>query len=82
MRELQEILQAMLAQKDKIQNRHELVLDMGERVVKAVSPEFGCKQDEVGILLLSLDGRQLRFIAPRASPSSAPSRPTSATRSR
>ena len=65
MRELQEILQAMLAQKDKIQNRHELVLDMGERVVKAVSPEFGCKQDEVGILLLSLDGRQLRFIAPR-----------------
>jgi hypothetical protein len=65
MRELQEILQAMLAQKDKIKNQQELLLDMGERVVKAVSAEFGCKQDEVGILLLSLDGRQLRFIAPR-----------------
>ena len=65
MRELQDILQAMLAQKDKIKNRQELLLDMGERVVKAVSQEFGCKQDEVGILLLSLDGRQLRFIAPR-----------------
>ena len=29
MRELQEILQAMLAQRDKIKNRHELLLDMG-----------------------------------------------------
>jgi len=65
MRELQEILQAMLAQKDKIKNRHELLLDMGERVVKAVSQEFACKQDEVAILLLSIDGRHLRFIAPR-----------------
>ena len=61
MRELQEILQAMLAQKDKIKNRQELLLDMAERVVKAVSAEFGCKQDEVGILLLSHDGRHLRF---------------------
>jgi len=65
MRELQEILQAMLAQKDKIKNRQELLLDMAERVVKAVSAEFGCKQDEVGILLLSFDGRHLRFVAPR-----------------
>ena len=65
MRELQEILQAMLAQKDKIKNRHELLLDMAERVVKAVSQEFGCKQEEVAILLVSLDGRHLRFVAPR-----------------
>jgi hypothetical protein len=65
MRELHEILQAMLGQKDKIKDRHELLLDMGERVVKAVSQEFGCKQDEVAILLLSLDGRHLRFVAPR-----------------
>ena len=65
MRELQEILQAMLAQKDKIKNRHELLLDMGERVVKTVSQEFGCKQDEVAVLLLSSDGRHLRFVAPR-----------------
>jgi hypothetical protein len=65
MRELQEILQAMLAQKDKIKNQQELLLDMGERVVKAVGPEFSCKQDEVAILLLSFDGRHLRFVAPR-----------------
>lgn len=65
MRELLEILQAMLGQKDKIKDRHELLLDMGERVVKAVSQEFGCKQDEVAILLLSTDGRHLRFVAPR-----------------
>jgi hypothetical protein len=65
MRELQEILQAMLAQKDKIKNRHELLLDMAERVVKAVSQEFGCKQEEVAILLVSIDGRHLRFVAPR-----------------
>jgi hypothetical protein len=65
MRELQEILQAMLAQKDKIKNPHELLLDMAERVVKAVSQEFGCKQEEVAILLLSINGRHLRFVAPR-----------------
>jgi len=65
MRELQEILQAMLAQRDKIKNRHELLLDMGERVVKVVSQEFSCKQEEVAVLLLSSDGRHLRFVAPR-----------------
>jgi hypothetical protein len=65
MSELQEILQAMVAQKDKIKDRRELLLDMGERVVKSVSQQFGCKQDEVAILLLSVDGKHLRFIAPR-----------------
>jgi hypothetical protein len=63
--ELQEILQAMAAQKDKIKDRRELLLDMGERVVKAVSQQFACKQDEVAVLLLSVDGKHLRFIAPR-----------------
>ena len=63
--ELQEILQAMVAQKDKIKDRRELLLDMGERVVKAVSQQFACKQDEVAVLLLSIDGKHLRFIAPR-----------------
>jgi hypothetical protein len=63
--ELSEILQAMAAQKDKVKDRRELLLDMGERVVKAVSQEFGCKQEEVAVLLLSADGKHLRFIAPR-----------------
>jgi hypothetical protein len=65
MKELLEILQAMAAQKDKVKDRRELLLDMGERVVKAVSHQFACKQDEVAILLLSHDGKHLRFIAPR-----------------
>jgi hypothetical protein len=65
MQELHDILQAMAAQKDKVKDRHELLLDMAERVVKAVSQAFSCRQDEVAILLLSLDGRHLRFVAPR-----------------
>jgi GAF domain len=63
--ELQEILQAMAAQKDRVKDRRELLLDMGERVVKSVSQQFGCKQEEVAILLLSADAKHLRFVAPR-----------------
>ena len=65
MQELLEILTAMAAQKDKVRDRLELLLDMADRVVKAVSHAFSCKQDEVAILLLSTDGRHLRFVAPR-----------------
>ena len=46
-------------------DRRDLLLDMGERVVKVVSQEFGCKQEEVALLLLSADGKHLRFVAPR-----------------
>ena len=66
MQELHEILSAMVAQKEKVRDRRELLLDMADRVVKAVSHAFSCKQDEVAILLLSTDGRHLRFVAPRA----------------
>jgi hypothetical protein len=66
MQELLEILSAMAAQKEKVRDRLELLLDMGDRVVKAVSHAFACKQDEVAILLLSTDSRHLRFVAPRA----------------
>ena len=66
MQELLEILSAMAAQKEKVRDRLELLLDMADRVVKAVSHDFSCKQDEVAILLLSTDGRHLRFVAPRA----------------
>ena len=65
MQELHEILSAMAAQKDKVPDRRELLLDMADRIVKAVSQEFACKQDEVAIMLLSVDSRHLRFIAPR-----------------
>jgi hypothetical protein len=65
MQELLEILSAMAAQKDKVRDPSELLLDMADRVVKTVSQQFACKQDEVAILLLSRDGRHLRFVAPR-----------------
>ena len=65
MRELQEILSAMAGQRDKVPDRHELLLDMADRVVKTVSREFSCRSDEVAILLLSCDGHHLRFVAPR-----------------
>jgi hypothetical protein len=65
MHELLTILDAMLAKRDEVGDRRELLLDVGERVVKAVSGVFGTRTDEVAVLLLSNDGRQLRFIAPR-----------------
>jgi hypothetical protein len=65
MHELHEILSAMAQQSDRVPDRHELLLDMGDRIVKTVSQLFSCKQDEVAILLLSSDGKHLRFVAPR-----------------
>jgi hypothetical protein len=65
MKELYDILGAMTAQKDKIPDRKDLLLDMSERVVKAVAAAFTCKVDEVAILVLTSDGKHLRFIAPR-----------------
>ena len=74
MQELHEILSAMVAQKDKVGDRLELLLDIADRIVKKVSHQFSCRTDEVAILLLSTDGRHLRFVAPARSPSSGRSR--------
>jgi hypothetical protein len=65
MRDLGEILSAMVAQKDRVADRRELLLDMSDLIVKSVSQAFACKADEVAILLLTADARHLRFIAPR-----------------
>jgi len=65
MQELLTIIDAMLAKKAELGDERELLLDIGERVVKAVSSLFGTKGDEVAILLLTADARNLRFIAPR-----------------
>ncbi len=64
MQDLIDVLQAMVARKGEADPR-ELLLDMGERVVKNVAAMFGSKADEVAILLLTSDGRHLRFAAPR-----------------
>ena len=65
MKELGEILSAMVQQKDRVPDKRELLLDMSDLIVKAVSQTFRCKPDEVAILLMTADGRHLRFIAPR-----------------
>jgi hypothetical protein len=65
MKELFDILGAMAAQKAKVPDARELLLDMSERVVKAVSAAFACKPDEVAVLLLTSDNKHLRFLSPR-----------------
>jgi hypothetical protein len=65
MKELGEILSAMVQQKDRVPDKRELLLDMSDLIVRAVSQTFQCKPDEVAILLMTADGRHLRFIAPR-----------------
>src|SRR5258708_14047552 len=65
MKELHDILGAMAAQKSKVADPKELILDMSERVVKAITSIFTCKADEVAILILTSDNKHLRFIAPR-----------------
>lgn len=65
MKELQDILSAMVAKKGDVESPRDLFLDMAERVVKAVSGAFGCKADEVAILFLTTDKKHLRFAAPR-----------------
>ena len=66
MKDLGEILGAMVGQKDRVADARELLLDMSDLIVKAVGQAFNCKPDEVAILLLTADNRHLRFIAPRA----------------
>jgi hypothetical protein len=65
MQDLLDILEAMAGKRSQVENATELFLDMAERVVKSVSAEFGLKNDEVAILLLTVDGQALRFAAPR-----------------
>jgi len=55
----------MVASKSRAEDPKELILDMAERVVKAVVTQFGCKPDEVAIMILTADGKHLRFAAPR-----------------
>lgn len=65
MKELIEVLEALASKRAEVKNPLELFLDMAERVVKAAGSMFGAKPDEVAILVLTSDGRHLRFVAPR-----------------
>jgi hypothetical protein len=63
--ELVDILSAMVSKKSEVPDARELLLDVGARIVKRVTGMFGVKADEVAILILTSDGRHLRFVAPR-----------------
>jgi hypothetical protein len=65
MKDLLEILGAMADSKARAENPREIFLDMAERVVKYVANAFGARTDEVAILVLTTDGKHLRFVAPR-----------------
>ena len=65
MKELLDILDAMARRRDDVENPLDLYLDMAERVVKRVGAAFNAKSDEVAILILTSDGKHLRFAAPR-----------------
>jgi hypothetical protein len=65
MQDLIEILSAMVSKKAEVSDPRELLLDVGERIVKRVSGAFGVKADEVAILVLTADGKHLRFVSPR-----------------
>ena len=65
MDDLLELLAAMASKKADVANPRDLFLDMAERVVKTVVGTFGCKADEVAILMVTSDNKHLRFAAPR-----------------
>ena len=65
MKDLLEILAAMAAKKPEVESPRDLYLDMAERIVKSASAAFGAKADEVAILVVTTDGKHLRFVSPR-----------------
>ena len=65
MNDLLDLLQAMAGKKGEVDNPVDLFLDMAQRVVKYASGEFGTKPDEIAILMITADGKHLRFAAPR-----------------
>jgi len=65
MQDLLEILSAMVDKKAAVPDHQELLLDVGERIVKRVSGAFAVKSDEVAILLVTVDAKHLRFVSPR-----------------
>jgi hypothetical protein len=65
MKELLEILRAMVSKKDEVESRRELFHEIADRVVKHACGAFGAKADEVAILMTTTDGKHLRFVAPR-----------------
>jgi hypothetical protein len=65
MTELHDALAAFVDKKGEYPNSRALLLDMGDRVVVSVAAAFGVNADEVAILMLTEDGKHLRFVAPR-----------------
>jgi hypothetical protein len=64
-KELVATLASMLEAKGKLENPRDLLLDVSDRVVRTIAPAFRVENDEVAILMLSRDGKHLKFAAPR-----------------
>lgn len=65
MKDLLDVLKTMIANRDKVDDPKDLLLDVAERVARHVTQAFGAQPDEVAILLLTSNRQHLRFAAPR-----------------
>ena len=65
MKELLDALAAFVDRKGEYANSRALLLDMADRVVLSIAAAFGVNADEVAILMLTEDGKHLRFVSPR-----------------
>jgi hypothetical protein len=65
LKDLLDVLAALAGRKGDVENPRDLFLDIAERVVKYMTGIFGCKADEVAILVVTSDAKHLRFAAPR-----------------
>jgi hypothetical protein len=65
MNELLDALAGFVDRKPEYASSRALLLDMAERVVRTMAAAFAVEADEVAILMLTDDGKHLRFVAPR-----------------
>ncbi len=65
MKDLLDVLDTMVKSRDASSDSRDVLLDVGDRIVKVLSAQFRVQPDEVAILMLAGNGKHLRFVAPR-----------------
>lgn len=65
MNDLDGRLASILASRDKAQDPKDFFLDLADTMARGAAEAFGRQVDEIGILIVSADGKYLRFAAPR-----------------
>lgn len=65
MNDLDARLASMLVARDNTKDPKEFFLDLADAVARGAAEVFGRQVDEIGILIVSADGKYLRFAAPR-----------------